>query len=379
MAPIGPLPACEGPSLAAFPYDIISDDFDFIEVLDCDARHGAIIKTKWEGRLYAIKMFISEGTPLINYDNTYSPETPDLCCQAFDWHFTPFEKECRAFGRLKEVGCEHLAVKVHGYVRVTSDEIKQKLGSERHRMRFHSMASRNARNQMMGIVKDWVEMEAYEIENLRPLYDRLHQIFHIPQMIENIHEMHKHGIVVRDLRSDQYVNGVLVDLSCSATAPHPYGPRISGEPSEYQPRWTFSSLAAWDLFSFQWQVITLWNRDYERLVKLLGRPQGMPDFCPFIAYRIPYPSTDTRKKSPRPYGPFLPILNHFRRRISVLEPARWDPLEYIQNAKSYYATKEKKRKRSEKIDQGSVEKWVSKLEISDQGIHNQKVASRQHR
>ncbi|WXC53665.1 hypothetical protein QX201_013304 [Fusarium graminearum] len=311
MAPIGPLPACE------------------------------------------------EGTPLINYDNTYSPETPDLCCQAFDWHFTPFEKECRAFGRLQEVGCEHLAVKVHGYVRVTSEEIKQKLGSERHRMRFHSMASRNARNQMMGIVKDWVEMEAYEIENLRPLYDRLYQIFRIPQMIENIHEMHKHGIVVRDLRSDQYVNGVLVDLSCSATAPHPYGPRISSEPSEYQPRWTFSSLAAWDLFSFQWQVITLWNRDYERLVKLLGRPQGMPDFCPFIAYRIPYPSTDTRKKSPRPYGPFLPILNHFHRRISVLEPARWDPLEYIQNAKSYCATKEKKRKRSEKIDQGSVEKWTT--------------------
>lgn len=60
MAPIGPLPACEGPSLAAFPHDIISDDFEFIEVLDCDARHGAIIKTKWEGRLYAIKM-VSQG------------------------------------------------------------------------------------------------------------------------------------------------------------------------------------------------------------------------------------------------------------------------------------------------------------------------------
>ncbi|KAG8667652.1 hypothetical protein FPOAC2_12829 [Fusarium poae] len=329
MAPIS-LPDCEGPSLKPFPHNL--DEFHFIEVLNCDTLHGVIVKAQWNNRLYAVKFFISDARPLINYEEIYSMENyPNQCCEAFDWHFDPFEKECRAFGRLQEVGCEHLAVKVHGYVRVTSDYIKDKLRPEQ-RSRFQKLTVRNSTPQMMGIVKDWIEMAEYDNEDLRSRYDRLYQIFHIPQMIEDLHGLHRNGIVVRDLRSDQYVNGVLVDLSCSATVPHPYGPTTSGEPSMWQPRWTFSSLAAWDLFSFQWQIILLWNKEHEHLVKLLGgRPQGMPDFCPFVAYCVPSSSDDYQEVVKQTYGPFLPMLNHFKQPFPVREPPRWDPLEYLDN------------------------------------------------
>ncbi|XEU95085.1 hypothetical protein FSHL1_000369 [Fusarium sambucinum] len=324
MAPIK-LPECNGPSLGPFPHNII-DEFQFLEVLNCDSRHGVIVKAKWRNQLYAIKLFISAKRIPIPYQYKYSPEYfPDLCCEHFDWHFTPFENECRAFGRLQEVGCEHVAVKVYGYVRVISDQVKEKLPSYQ-RWLFQTLTDGNATPQMMGIVKDWVEMAEYKDKNLRSLYDRFYQVFHMPQMIENLHELHKNGIVVRDLRKDQYVNGVLVDLSCSATAPHPYGP-----PSAYQPLWTFSSLAAWDLYAFQLYIILSWDKEYEHLEKRLVKPRGMPNSCPFTAYTYPFSSAEAKKKAIQPYGPFLPMLNHFRHELFATEPPRWDPQEYLEN------------------------------------------------
>jgi hypothetical protein len=56
MAPVGSLPECKGPSLRPFPHNIVSDDFEFLGVLDCDARHGVVIKARREGHLYAIKV-----------------------------------------------------------------------------------------------------------------------------------------------------------------------------------------------------------------------------------------------------------------------------------------------------------------------------------
>ncbi|CEI41437.1 unnamed protein product [Fusarium venenatum] len=121
-------------------------------------------------------------------------------------------------------------------------------------------------------------------------------------------------------------------------APHPYGP-----PSVYQPLWTFSSLAAWDLFAFQWHIILLWNRDYEHLEKRLVKPRGMPDSCPFTAYTYPFSSEEAKEKATQPYGPFLPMLNHFGYQLFAIEPPRWDPLEYLENRQ--VEKREKKRKR----------------------------------
>ncbi|KAJ4131781.1 hypothetical protein NW768_005980 [Fusarium equiseti] len=361
MAPMETLPEGEGPGLQPFEHDILSDDFQYLGVLDRDTSHGVIIKAKMGKRLYAIKLFIAREVPEVDYDECYSAkeEVAWDCCDAFERHFTPFEKECRAFGRLKDVGCEHLAVRAHGYVRATSTDIKAKFESIQARMQFHDHVQHNIQEPMMGIVKDWVDMATYEDENLRQVHDRLYQVFHIPQMIENLNELHKNGIVVRDIRGEQYVNGVLVDLSCSETAHHPYGPTPSGEPSKYQPRWTFASLAAWDLYAFQHAIICGWNKRVEYWVKLLGRPQGLPIFCPFEAYPVPYASEEARAKHERPYGPFLPMLTLFDQTPFLVKPARWDPLEWETNGAD---GKVKVRNMTEEIKQGFVEEVVEGLE-----------------
>ncbi|KAH7197875.1 kinetochore Sim4 complex subunit FTA2-domain-containing protein [Fusarium flagelliforme] len=362
MAYMKTLPEGEGPGLQLFEHDILSDDFQYLEVLDRDTSHGLIIKATTGRRLYAIKLFITHEAPEVDYDQCYSvnEETAWDCCDAFERHFTPFEKECRAFGRLQDVGCEHLAVRAHGYVSATSTQVKVKFGSIQARTQFHDLVQHNIQEPMMGIVKDWVDMAPHEDEDLRQVHDRLYQVFHIPQMIENLNELHKNGIVVRDIRGEQYVNGVLVDLSCSKTAPHPYGPTLSGEPSKYQPRWTFASLAAWDLYQFQHSIICGWNKRVEYWVKLLGRPQGLPVHCPFEAYPVPYSCEEARAKHERPYGPFLPLLTLFEQTPFLVKPARWDPLEWEANVDE--DKRVKIRKITGKIKEGFVEEVVEGLE-----------------
>ena len=56
MAPRETLPEGEGPGLQPFEHDILSDDFQYLEVLDRKTSHGIIIKATTGKRLYAIKL-----------------------------------------------------------------------------------------------------------------------------------------------------------------------------------------------------------------------------------------------------------------------------------------------------------------------------------
>jgi hypothetical protein len=145
------------------------------------------------------------------------------------YHFTSLENECRAFGRLKDVGREDLAVKVHGYVALNcTDVIVDKLQAARSKIMDPYakldwfLAIDNGVS--MGIVKDWVDEVEYDDEDTYDLYQQVAQVSHFSRMLERPHELHKHGIVVRDLSDRQYVNGTLVDLSMASTVPHPFGP-----------------------------------------------------------------------------------------------------------------------------------------------------------
>ncbi|EWZ81339.1 hypothetical protein BFJ63_vAg132 [Fusarium oxysporum f. sp. narcissi] len=77
-------------------------------------------------------------------------------------------------------------------------------------------------------------------------------------MLRNLRQLHKCGIVVRDLKSQQYYEGQLCDLSHAWTIPHVFGPEGGIRPS-----WTFASMAAWDLnyypsydpALFEWKTI----------------------------------------------------------------------------------------------------------------------------
>ncbi|KAH7480921.1 hypothetical protein FOMA001_g7683 [Fusarium oxysporum f. sp. matthiolae] len=64
-------------------------------------------------------------------------------------------------------------------------------------------------------------------------------------MLRNLRQLHKCGIVVRDLKFQQYYEGQLCDLSHAWAIPHVFDPEGGIRPS-----WTFASMAAWDLKCF---------------------------------------------------------------------------------------------------------------------------------
>jgi hypothetical protein len=58
MANLKPLPEGDGPKLEPFNHDLLADDVEFLEFLGHHGIHGAIVKTRIRGHLYAIK-FVS--------------------------------------------------------------------------------------------------------------------------------------------------------------------------------------------------------------------------------------------------------------------------------------------------------------------------------
>ncbi|EEU45639.1 uncharacterized protein NECHADRAFT_93838 [Fusarium vanettenii 77-13-4] len=335
MPALIPLPLGDGPKLQPFSYNLLSDDVEFLEFLGHHGVHGIIVKTRIRGRIYAIKFFTETEMSEPEYSASDYPTIPREKAAEFESHFTPFYQECRAYGRLKEVNCEYLAVKVYGYVSLKVDQALER-------------KMRNALLKLYRIVKDWVEPARYWRETDIPSHriDSILSVSHFPRMLEDLHEIHRCGIVIRDMSISQYVNGVLVDFSMAWTMPHPFGPGGLG----LEPTWKFQSLAAWDLYCFQTKVIDVWN-NYLRYV--LGTMQRE---CRLQAYRHPAPYM--LRPQPSRQRPFLPITNDEWIDLDMIDLPRHDPGAFNVDV----VRKQNKRKRAErrtKIKDGtsSLEPW----------------------
>ncbi|KIL93297.1 pectate lyase c [Fusarium avenaceum] len=287
---------------------------------------------RMKGRLYAIKFhpqFLSDNFEP-NYDNVYDGKNrPYSFCHPFDWHFSPFDNEARAFGRLQEMGCQHLAVKAHGYTCLTVADIDNKLQSSDSDLRMSQFEDGPYSDaiHLHGIVKDWVEMAEHPDENKRERWDWISQEPKFPRMLEDLHELHRIGIVLRDVSARQYVNGILVDLSLAATVPHPYGPKdpnAFGTGGAYSPRWTFQSLAAFDLLAFQTHIIESWNSASASVTP----PHIAPKVCTLRAYP---PKEHYEYQKNMQMGPHLPLLNHYNTSLLMIQGPRHDPLDFLAN------------------------------------------------
>lgn len=306
-------------------------------------------------------------------------------------HNDPFHCECRAFGRLKEAGREDVAVRVYGYISLPLT--KDILESMHRAMEGHSawedrdykdgrVWTRDPREilgdrdglddgswRVMGILKDWlgpddIGRRTHYEEGL----DLLRQPPMFPRMLAGLKTLHRYGIVHCDVRLDQWVGGVLVDLSSAMTVPHMYS---AGGIAE-RPRWTFASVAAWDLVCFQTEVIGYWNnihwsqytgvtpptrkcrlrayelpekikldqekrwrreleRREERERRLLGQ-KAPPRSEGSLEKRPPEPARrirDSLRARPKQCGPFLPLVNNvYGRPIDLVDLPPYDPAEF---------------------------------------------------
>ncbi|KAJ4006067.1 hypothetical protein NW766_010893 [Fusarium irregulare] len=315
--------------------------------------HSKVWKAEINGKVYAIKTFLYQSTQdpdfmLIPIDDDieyqYDDESPlkpnsrritQATMDSLHLHATSFYNECRVFGRLKELGREHLGVKAYGYLQFDlSDEKVQ-----RHFLPFgngarehlalkgnkepsdedvirHFMEHDDLSKPMMGIVKEWVDSidgaDAWESSDPE-LIKRY--IRHMPRLLRNLKELHKSGIVVRDVKGLQYLDGQLVDFSFAWTIPHIFGPE-----SGVRPPWTFESIAAWDLQCFQYMLDDL-DRKAELAVPRLKKHN-----------LTAWPKDDIYDRlRPRPqlYGPFLPMLVHDDDQIhEMLRRPPFDPAKF---------------------------------------------------
>lgn len=187
----------------------------------------------------------------------------------------PFHAECRAYGRLKEAGEEHLAAKAYGYVKLFVNERTEEMfkpaveldpSSESLVFLLDHWNFDHGSNQVIrrpenepiyGIVKEWVGDGASDRFRHDKQYrwnmskevavEACHRrIENLPAELESLEGLHRNGIVVRDLHEGQWVEGKLVDLSCSWTFPH-----VLGQGDRHRPDWSFASYAARDLYDFQ--------------------------------------------------------------------------------------------------------------------------------
>ncbi|KAH6685451.1 kinetochore Sim4 complex subunit FTA2-domain-containing protein [Plectosphaerella plurivora] len=346
MPSLKPLPDCEGPKLEAFTDDLFAHDVEFLSInfAGDDGLHSQIFKTMIDGKLYCLKMFtvnhsfLSPDSHIIS-EKTYEyvKRQPEDVQALVRMQTTGFQNECRAYGRLRETGLEHLAGKVYGYVQFRADD-------ERYERLYWACEDKNKSTYnctnpyerrsiprawigrpdkddkpdprpAVGIVKEWLgrsDVGNSDDGDYAVTKTRLDQL---PQMLRDLHELHRIGIVNRDLNSNHYVDGLLCDFSSAWTIPHALGPDGGVLPSS-----AFASMAAFDLWRFQTIVIEDHNywaaQDPRETRKAPCRLRAYPAY--------PRRWTETRPPKPIPnrgdrlktlrhmahrHGPFLPMLD----------------------------------------------------------------------
>lgn len=147
-------------------------------------------------------------------------QRPEPTPQNYIDYLDPFNCECRVYGRLKQERREELAVRAHGYVLLTKDQEKhitealtEFVDWENHPEPLSCSGpfrrwEAHRREPLRAIVKDYVEPPAPFTAS------------QVPQMYADLAELHKLGILVRDIHQGNYLGGKLVDFSVAWTMQH---------------------------------------------------------------------------------------------------------------------------------------------------------------
>lgn len=162
----------------------------------------------------------------------------DIMCQK-----DPFNAECRAYGRLKETGREDLAVKCHGYIFLDPENERSlaQLGVDQWN---RSKADKN--RPIRGIVKDLVPQDK------PPFTFKM-----LPKMRRDVLALNDLGIVVWDLRADNYADGKVLDFSQACTAPHMQLGWNAGAVPEFVVQQTCNQ----DMVCFD-DMVAVWNQEH---------------------------------------------------------------------------------------------------------------------
>ncbi|KAM0494669.1 hypothetical protein ACHAP8_008539 [Fusarium lateritium] len=386
LALLPPLPTIAGPKLEAFTDDIENHNYTFLEYLGSGV-HSAVFRVQIDNNIFVVKFFktwwlnvptfemhpVEENYMMDqtqNLDPAKDDPQPQAVMDALKDQTTPFFNECRVYGRLKELDREDLAIRAHGYLRVhLTNRFLQEWETAIRLFHPNSAAGRkrcelstllehdDMSNPVYAIVKDWVQDHRTPGTPLtNPVKAR--QIKHIPKMLRDVHNLHKCGIVIRDLKEQQYYEGQLGDFSHAWTVPHLLAPG-----NGIRPDWAWRSMAAWDLHCFQRDII-----DPSTRMALRSHPPLKPPTV--TAWRNGEHRYQLRSRDVV-QGPKLPLLkyddqNHFDMNYDPpFDPSRfnWRALEARKTAQGVVAGRIGKRRAAGQATNGKGAKRI-KLKVN---------------
>ncbi|KAF7549940.1 hypothetical protein G7Z17_g6076 [Cylindrodendrum hubeiense] len=250
--PLLPLPRCFGPKLKPFDFQG-PQEIEFLSYLG-EGLHSHVIKIKIHGQIYALKLFrFVHDCDWLGSAEDSNPN--DLAEMSAFYNFSePFSAECRAFGRLEEVGRRDLAIRCYGYIfldekheRALQDLMNLDLeGNNEYptddlRSRF---VGKNGRAPPVRcIVKEFGRAD----EDLRNGSAR--------RILRDVVQLQQLGIIHIDVGHRQLINGKLADFSTAMTTPH----YIIN--AEMNPLLKPAGIAALEFETFQFSINDYWYFD----------------------------------------------------------------------------------------------------------------------
>ncbi|KAK4198120.1 kinetochore Sim4 complex subunit FTA2-domain-containing protein [Triangularia verruculosa] len=230
-APAVPLPRVPGPKLQPFTLTGHAE-IDFLEFVGAgEDRDFKVWKVNIDGRgPYALKMFLFRTWQTLSKTSGKYAEARLAKPEFYVDYLTPFSCECRAYGRLKQDEREDLAVKSHGYLLLTQEqevEVTLAMGVDDEQLdepdslldepdshlngnNFWCRSEQHRGHPIYAIVKEFIPSGLGHFSQPQ-----------VSQLWSEVEELHKLGILVRDLHVRNYMNGKLVDFSRAWTMYHP--------------------------------------------------------------------------------------------------------------------------------------------------------------
>ncbi|KAI3335753.1 kinetochore Sim4 complex subunit FTA2-domain-containing protein [Ustulina deusta] len=194
------LPSVEGPKIGPFKLSRSKLNIKFIQEIG-EGGDSWVWKVGIDDNIYALKM------------RQRFRELGITDERAIFHAWDPFSNECRAYGRLKEIGKTEIAASCYGYLLLNTENNDSLDDADFTEIEWaesrdwkHDMEKQKA--PVRCLVKEYIESEVSFSREM------------IPKMLRNLKFLHKYGIVHRDIRETNYREGLLVDFSTSLTVPH---------------------------------------------------------------------------------------------------------------------------------------------------------------
>lgn len=154
-------------------------------------------------------------------------ESLNAAHHAFARYCEPFNAECRAFGRLKEAGCEDLAIRCFGYVLLSEEnEVSLKCKFKNMKLSFDGDGTGDIHNNSPYSWRALFRGKGGKRPPIRGILKECGQEADVPteeyfnQMHQSIVSLQQLGIVRLDIDPERFIDGKLADFSMAYTTPH---------------------------------------------------------------------------------------------------------------------------------------------------------------